>query len=183
MSVSSDTYSPATRLAIPLTDTSVARRLQIAIVLALLIQIVVLLPAAPLAAAVSGLMLLITLGSLQRTEQATGVLYLTEEGWCLVDTQGISWHAQTQAISMVTVACVVLLHRGCRTRWVVLTRGSCGTGPWRALRRAVTLHAGSTGVKDRIRARLPGFGVVQREVKSPTLPALQRAENHQFRDH
>ena len=183
MSVSSDKYSQATPLAIPLTDTSVARGLQIAVILALLIQCVVLLPAAPLAAAVSGFMLLITLGSLRRTEQATGVLYLSEEGWCLVDTKGISWFAQTQAVSMVTFACVVLLRRGYRSRWVVLTRGSCGTGPWRALRRAVTLYARPTGIKDRIRARLPRLGVVQREVKSPALAALQRAENHQFRNH
>ena len=183
MSVSSDTYSPVTRLAMPLTDTSVARRLQIAVTLALLVQVVVLLQAAPLAAAVSGLMLCITLGSLRLTEAATGILYLTDEGWCLVDTRGRSWRAQTQAISMLTVACVIILRRGYRSRWVVMTRASCGTGPWRTLRRAVTLYARPTGVKDRIRARLPGLGVVQRKVKSPALPAFQRAANHQLRDH
>lgn len=146
MPASSTESSPATLLAIPLTDAPAVRWLHVVIVLALSIQVLVLLPHAPLLAAGSLAMVALTLGSLRRSGQATGVLYLTTEGWCLVDKTGQCWRAPSHAASLVSFACAMRLRRGFRCRWVVVTPGVCGTGPWRALRRAVTLYARRPGV-------------------------------------
>lgn len=174
---------PVTRLAIPLTDTPMVRWLHLTVVFALLIQALVLLSFAPLASGVTLGLAALTLSSLRQAGQARGVLYLTEEGWCLVDGAGLCWRAQTQAVSMVSFACAVHLRRGWNSRWVVVTRSALGTGPWRGLRRAVTLYARPARLKDRVRARLQGRRVVQGEVQPPTLLSLQRAANHQLRDH
>ncbi len=174
---------PVTRLAIPLTDTPLVRWLHLTVILALLIQALVLLSFAPLASGACLCLIAFALSSLRQAEHTRGVLYLTEEGWCLVDGAGRYWRAQTQAVSMVSYACALHLRRGWSCRWVVVTRSACGTGPWRDLRRAVTLYARPARLKDRVRARLQGRRVVQGEMQPPALPSLQRAANHQLRDH
>lgn len=183
MPVSSTESSPATLLVIRLVDTSPARWLHVVIACPLLLQGVLLLPAAPLAAAVSFVACALVLWSLRQTSMATGELSLTGEGWCLVDDAGVHWRAPVHAVSMVSFACSIKLRRGHRCRWVFVTRSICGTGPWRALRRAVTLYARPTRFKDRIRARLEGIRVVQREVQPAALSALQRTANHQLGHH
>lgn len=175
--------SPVTLLAITLADTSPARWLHLAIVCALLVQCALLLSAAPLAAAATFSACLLALWSLRQTSLATGLLTLTEEGWCLVDDKGRCWRAPLHAISMMPFACAIPLRRGYRCRWVLVTRGVCSTGPWRALRRAVTLYARPIRFKDRIRARLQGVRVVQREVQPAALSTLQRTADHQLGHH
>ena len=183
MPVSSTESSPATLLAIPLADTSLAQWLHKAIVCALILQGVLLSLAAPLAASASFAACVLAVWSLRQTSLATGQLTLTNEGWCLVDNAGVCWRAPVHAVSMVFCACSIPLRRGYRCRWVLVTRGVCGTGPWRSLRRAVTLYARPVRFKDRIRARLQGVRVVQGEVQPTALSTFQRAANHQLRHH
>jgi len=175
--------SPVTLLAIPLADTGPARWLHLVIVCALLVQCAMLLSVAPFAAAATVTASLLALWSFRQTSLATGLLTLSEEGWCLIDDAGLCWRAPLYAISMVSFACAIPLRRGCRCRWVLVTRGVCGTGPWRSLRRAVTLYARPIRLKDRIRSRRQGVRVVQREVQPATLSTRQRTANHQFGHH
>lgn len=150
---------------------------------ALVVQCALLLSVAPLAAAATCGASVLALWSLRQASLATGLLTLTEEGWCLVDDAGMRWRAPLPAISMVSFACAIPLRRGYRCRWVLVTRGVCGTGPWRALRRAVTLYARPIRFKDRVRSRLKGVRVIQREVQPAALPTFQRTANHQLGHH
>ena len=183
MPVSSTESSPARLLVIPLTDAPATRWLHIVIALALFVQVPVLLVSAPRAAAVTLVMAALTLWSLRRTRLATGKLYLTQGGWCLVDDAGACWRAPLHAVSMLPFACAMHLRRGFRRRWVVVTRADVGTGAWRALRRAINLYALRPGFQDRVRRRLQGVGEIQREEQPAALTPLQRTANHQLGHH
>ncbi len=144
--------APATLLAIPLTDARVARRLHGVIAVMLFVQ-ALMMKSAPPAACISLLLALLACCAARRAQRATGQLYFTQAGWCLVDKQGVCWRAPAHAAAMPAFAFALHLRRGLRTRWVVLTRADCGTGPWRALRRTVTLYGRRPGLKDRVLGR------------------------------
>ena len=149
---SSTISSPATLLVIPLTDARVARWVHGVIAVMLFVQALMMKSAAP-AACISLLLALLACWSARRAQRATGQLYFTQAGWCLVDEQGVCWRAPAHAAAMPAFAFALHLRRGFRARWVVLTRADCGTGPWRALRRAVTLYGRRPGLKDRVLGR------------------------------
>lgn len=183
MPASSTESLPATLLVIPLADTSPARWLHFLIVFSLILQTVLLLPAEPLAATVTFAASALVLWSLWQTSQAVGKLYLTDDGWCLVDGAGMRWRAPLHAVSMVSFACSISVRNGTCCRWLFVTRGVCGTVQWRALRLAVTLYARPARLKDRVLSCLESFREVQREVQPAALPPLKRTANHQLGHH
>lgn len=145
---------------------------------ALFIQAVLLGNAAPIAAGTSFVLAVTAFAGSRGANHVPGNLYLTANAWCLVDPAGRHWRAPVHAAALSPFAFSLHLRSGLRSRWVLVTQRDCGTGPWRALRRAVTLYARPVGFKDRVRARLQCLGIIQREVQSPTLPARQRTANH-----